>query len=610
MAARAANNGIMGAQPGKAYVNTRDTHVEAPRGRVQRALAEAVHDSLRPVLLAAAALYVGFAASHWYTLPRPEGAAIAAIEAASVIIALLLWWFVGSIARPSPCTYPVAVAINVLLLGNICARVVLTGGTHQGLTVLPLFVGVGFFFLSLPWMLSVLSGAVVTWAAATLAVGAAAELPQQRLAALAAVAIAVAVHVVRVRALTRVENLRYADELRAEELQVALDDSDSLRRQAEQTGRELQDSFDDLGESEARYRDIFDNAHDLIAAFQPDGAFVYANDAWGATLGYDAEELATLGLRDILAPGSVDPVVAAMDGLVDQPAGARIECDAVNKSGGVVSLEGHLGARVERGHPTTVRGIFRDVTERREIERLKEEFIATVSHELRTPLTSIQGALELVTAGAAGDIPDTVESLLTIAYENGHRLVKLVDDILDMSKIEAGEMAFHMQLVDVVSLARMSVEANAAFATQCGSVIRLSEEADASESDPICVHADPGRLVQVLTNLLSNAAKFSGPDTEVTVAVTALAARVRISVRDRGDGIPEAARARVFDKFMQLDGSSTRAQGGAGLGLAISKAIVQRLDGTIGFESEIGQGTTFHVELPRVDEGAVAQDTV
>jgi PAS domain S-box-containing protein len=591
-------------------VITRDTNIHAPRERVRRALAEAVHGSLRPVLLAAAALYVGFAASHWLTLPRPEGAIVAAIEAASVVVALLLWRLVGSIARPSPCTYPIGVAINVLLLGNICARVVLLRDPHQGLTVLPLFVGVGFFFLSLPWMVSVLAGAVVIWAASTAAIGAAEELPQQWFAALASVAIAAAVHVVRVRALTRVENLRYADELRAAQLQVALTVSDELREQAERTGADLQQSLSDLAQTEARYRDIFDNAHDLIAAFQPTGQFVYANDAWTGTLGYDAEELASLGIYDIVSPESVAPVLSRLDGLVDEATGARIECDVVAKDGRIVRLEGRLGASVERGRLTTVRAIFRDVTERREAERLKEEFIATVSHELRTPLTSIQGALELVTAGAAGTVPDTVASLLTIAYENGHRLVKLVDDILDMSKIEAGEMAFHMELVDVMSVARMSVDVNAPFAAQCNSVIRLDEPAGEVPHGPVYVTADAGRLGQVLTNLLSNAAKFSRQDTEITVTVTVLPSRVRISVRDVGEGIPEAARERVFDKFMQLDGSSTRAHGGAGLGLAISKAIVQRLGGTIAFESEVGEGTTFHVELPLADAGGVTRDTV
>ncbi len=242
----------------------------------------------------------------------------------------------------------------------------------------------------------------------------------------------------------------------------------------------------------------------------------------------------------------------------------------------------------------TVRGIFRDITQRREIERLKEEFIATVSHELRTPLTSIQGALELVADGAAGEIPDAAESLLKIAQGNGYRLLKIVNDILDISKIEAGEMPFTTAAVDIGALARMAIDANDRYAEQHGSYIRLESEL----ASRTYVRADADRLLQVLANLISNAAKFSPADTEITVVVETQGDDVRITVRDRGDGVPEAAREHIFGKFMQVDGSSTRAHGGTGLGLAISKAIVDRLSGTIGLDSESGHGTAFHVTLP------------
>ena len=572
----------------------RESDIGAPRERVRAALAGALHDSLRPVLLALAFLYVGFAVSHWFSLPRPQGTHIAALEAGSVVVALAMWWCVRQIPRPSVYTYPIAAAINVLMLTNVYTRVVLLGDGNEALTVLPLLVGVGCFFLSAPWVLAVMAVAISGWVVSAMVAQALPDVAEHGFVIVASVLLGIVIHVVRVRMLTRVENLRYADELRAAELQDALGDSDRSRNLAEQAERGLRKSLVALEESEGRYRDLFENAHDLIASFHPDGRFVYANAAWQATLGYDDAELAGLRLSDIVAAGHLDSVQDAADGLAGRPEGVRIECDFTAKGGRAIRVEGHLGARVVRDGPLTVRGIFRDITQRREIERLKEEFIATVSHELRTPLTSIQGALELVADGAAGDIPDAAESLLKIAQGNGYRLLKIVNDILDISKIEAGEMPFTTAAVDIGALARMAIDANDRYAEQHGSYIRLESEL----ASRTYVRADADRLLQVLANLISNAAKFSPADTEITVVVETRGGDVRITVRDRGDGVPEAAREHIFGKFMQADGSSTRAHGGTGLGLAISKAIVDRLSGTIGLDSETGHGTAFHVTLP------------
>ena len=572
----------------------RENNIEAPRERVRAALAGALHDSLRPVLLALALLYVGFALSHWFSLPRPQGAYIVALEGATVAMVLAMWWFVGRIARPSVCTHPLAAAINILMLTNVYTRVVLLRDAHEALTVLPMLVGVGFFFLSTPWMLAAMTAAISAWVASGAVAQALPDVAEHRFVIVASALLGIVVHVVRVRMLTRVEHLRHADELRATELQDALEDSDRSRNLAEEAERELRKSLEALGETEGRYRDLFENAHDLIASFYADGRFVYFNTAWGATLGYDDDELSILRLADIVAPQHLDVVMRATANLAVNPAGTRVECDFATKDGRVVSIEGHLSARILRDGPFTIRGIFRDITQRREIERLKEELIATVSHELRTPLTSIQGALELVTAGAAGEVPEAAESLLSIAYDNGHRLVRIVDDILDISQIEAGQMAFNMDLVDVSALLRMALDANDQYAQRHGSHIRLEDHLESRTY----VRADADRLLQVLANLLSNAAKFSPEGTEITLAVEARDDDIRITVQDRGDGVPEAAREHIFGKFMQVDGSATRAHGGAGLGLAISKAIVDRLAGTIGLDSESGRGASFHVTLP------------
>jgi signal transduction histidine kinase/DNA-binding response OmpR family regulator len=233
------------------------------------------------------------------------------------------------------------------------------------------------------------------------------------------------------------------------------------------------------------------------------------------------------------------------------------------------------------------------IGERKRIERLKDEFVATVSHELRTPLTSIVGALGLLTNSAAGKLPDPAPRLLTVAYTNSQRLVRLLNDILDIEKMESGKVVFDLKRVEVRLLLEQAIEANRGFAEGYDVRVRIDPASPAVD-----VRADADRLMQVVTNLLSNAIKFSPPGKEVVVAIETRSKTVRISVRDHGHGVPDEFKPRIFGKFAQADGTDARQKGGTGLGLSIVKEIVTRLDGTVGFEDAPGGGTIFHVELP------------
>ena len=247
------------------------------------------------------------------------------------------------------------------------------------------------------------------------------------------------------------------------------------------------------------------------------------------------------------------------------------------------------------GKPREIIGSWSDVSQRKEVERLKSEFVSTVSHELRTPLTSIKGSLGLIKAGAVGEIPEAQRSMLDIAYKNSDRLVLLINDILDMEKIEAGKMDFTMAPIDVVSLVESAIEANKGYGDEHGVGFVLADGASRT-----MVQGDEARLMQVLSNLMSNAAKFSPEGEQVEVSVSGGGGVVRVAVADRGDGIPEAFRKRIFERFSQADSSDTRSQGGTGLGLSITRGIVERHGGTIGFETETGKGTTFFFELPEI----------
>jgi PAS domain S-box-containing protein len=235
----------------------------------------------------------------------------------------------------------------------------------------------------------------------------------------------------------------------------------------------------------------------------------------------------------------------------------------------------------------------RDITERKHNERLKSEFVASVSHELRTPMTSIAGSLGLLTGGAAGPLTDGARRLLTIAHSNSQRLVRLINDILDIEKIESGKMVFALKPADIHALVEQVIEANRGFAEGFGVSVRL----DTGAAHAV-VRVDPDRMMQVITNLLSNAVKFSARGEEVVVDIENRGPSVRISVRDRGPGIPDDYKDRIFEKFVQVDASDTRQKGGTGLGLSIVKQIMLRFGGKVGFDCPAVGGTVFYLELP------------
>jgi signal transduction histidine kinase len=241
----------------------------------------------------------------------------------------------------------------------------------------------------------------------------------------------------------------------------------------------------------------------------------------------------------------------------------------------------------------------RDITERRRIERLHDEFVSTVSHELRTPLTSIVGSLGLVVGNAAGNLPEQASRLLTIALKNSQRLTRLINDILDISKMESGEVTFQMKCVDVRAVTEQAIEATRGFAESYDVQIAFDPTSPSTN-----VWADPDRLVQVLANLVSNAVKFSPGGSEVVVAIRDRGDAIRLSVRDFGPGIPDGFKPHIFEKFAQADASNARQRGGSGLGLSIVRHIVVRLGGIVGFEDAPGGGTIFYADLPRYSAGS------
>jgi signal transduction histidine kinase len=225
---------------------------------------------------------------------------------------------------------------------------------------------------------------------------------------------------------------------------------------------------------------------------------------------------------------------------------------------------------------------------------MKGEFVSVVSHELRTPLTSIMGALSLLNTNAVGELPSRARGMISIGLQNADRLLRLINDILDVEKIESGKMEYNFAPIGVRQLIEEAVQANKAFLDQFG--LSAMIEFDGEDDPMIC--GDEDRLVQVLTNLISNAAKYSPEHGTIRVGAVCRDGMTRLWVKDEGPGVPENFKDRIFQKFSQADASDTRRKGGTGLGLSIAKAIVEQHRGMVGYESERGRGTTFYFDLP------------
>lgn len=237
--------------------------------------------------------------------------------------------------------------------------------------------------------------------------------------------------------------------------------------------------------------------------------------------------------------------------------------------------------------------VIHDITELKRTEKLKNEFVSIVSHELRTPLTSIRGSLGLLVSGVMGTFSEKANKLLDIANNNCERLLLLINDILDIEKIEAGKMDFQIKPYDLNHLITESIAANKMYADKFGVSVDFIQP-----KSIIQVQVDSGRLMQVLANLISNACKFSPKGEKITVVMKQMNTNVRVSVSDNGSGIPEEFQSRIFQKFSQADSSDTRGKGGTGLGLNISKTIIEKLGGTLDFYSKPDEGATFYFDLP------------
>lgn len=352
-----------------------------------------------------------------------------------------------------------------------------------------------------------------------------------------------------------------------------------------------------LSDSANRLSAVINNIFDGIITIDEKGIIEAVNPAVEYIFGYSAEEAIGQNVKMLMTESyhrEFDIYLArqlSSGGKKVVRAGREVE--GRRKDGSIFPIE-LSASKIKIGQSQHFVGVVKDITERKQIELMQKEFVSTVSHELRTPLTSIRGSLGLVLGGVSGELPEKAKALLTIANNNSERLIHLINDILDMEKIAAGKMQFDFSVTNLVTVVQHAVDSNKGYADQLHVSLEFNPEPDSQ----VMVRVDEKRMAQVMANLLSNAAKYSPTNGRVTISLAASEKSVRISVHDHGKGIPDEFKPRIFDKFAQADSSDTRQKGGTGLGLNITKVIVEQHGGSIGFDSEEGKGTTFYVDLP------------
>lgn len=361
----------------------------------------------------------------------------------------------------------------------------------------------------------------------------------------------------------------------------------------------------DLDRLSSRHQRILEAVAEGVYGVDTEGRITFMNPAAGRLLGFTTDELIGRKAHEAFHE---DHGLVSQEGAALGASAPEAECHvmAAVKTGDVIRAgegryvrsDGHrFPVELTAAPKQDANGIagavvvFSDITERRELERMKEEFVSVVSHELRTPLTAIRGAIGLLAGGALGELPPTALRMVDLAQDNITRLSRLINDILDLERVQSGAIPLELGVHESADLVQTTLTALEPIASEADVVL-------VSDVPGGRVHGDADRLVQALTNLIGNAVKFSPPAGRVVVSAKLDDAHVTFTVRDEGRGIPAEQLESIFDRFQQVDSSDAREKGGSGLGLAITKSIVERHGGRIWVESKPGQGSAFHFTIP------------
>lgn len=371
-------------------------------------------------------------------------------------------------------------------------------------------------------------------------------------------------------------------------------DNNRLHRGLE---RAVEDRTRELRQETEWSRLLVTSVGDGIYGVDPEGRVTFVNPAAAEALGYVSEELEGRTAHTVFHATHPDGTPFPLDrcyvteAVVEQKTTHAEEDSYLRSDGLAVPVEVTATPLIDDGVAVGAVVVFRDVTQRREVDRMKSEFVSMVSHELRTPLTAIRGALGLIAGGAVGELNPKTRRMVEIALVSTDRLGRLINEILDIERIESGMLSMELAIQPCRPLVEAAAAQVQVLAEEAG--VRVSVGATEGQ-----VHADADRVVQTLLNLLGNAIKFSHRGGYVSVHTQVKGEFVEFAIRDDGRGIPEDKLDHIFDRFSQVDSSDAREKGGSGLGLSISRSIVERLGGRIWARNNPGVGATFLFTLP------------
>ncbi|HEY9608177.1 ATP-binding protein [Allocoleopsis sp.] len=378
--------------------------------------------------------------------------------------------------------------------------------------------------------------------------------------------------------------------------QQLIEQNHQLQREMQERQRSeaaLRQAGEALRESEERFRSAFDYASTGMLLIGLDLHWLKVNCALCDMLGYSESELLTTSSSDLIYPDDIDQHQNCLQQLLgNETQRCQTELRYCCKLGRIIWVFLSISlVRDTQGKPLYYVAQVQDITERRAIDQIKNEFISIVSHELRTPLTAIRGSLGLLATGIYDSKPEKARRMLEIALTDSERLVRLVNDILDLERLDSGKVALEKKVCDTAELMQQAVQTVQAIADQAPITLRLV---------PVSaqIWAAPDAIIQTLTNLLSNALKFSPPNSTITVTAQPHCDHILFQVNDQGRGIPADKLETIFGRFQQVDASDSRHKGGTGLGLAICRSIVQQHGGQLWAESTLGEGSTFYFTLP------------
>jgi PAS domain S-box-containing protein len=577
----------------------------AAEEHIQVALDRIVLGTLRPIAMGLSLLYLLFAVAHRLVLPADVWQVMTPVAGLTALVYGSGYVILNRRELSPEMAHPVGGAMALLVLVNTLLQLHLTGENRQTTNLLLLILGVGILFLDPGWFAVVVVATFLGWIFIVQTGAPDGEWLYFGFALVGATLLSAAVLFLRKRTFERIERLHLQDRMRQLELESALARTETARRGEADARHALEEAVDRLKESEDRFRRLAEATFEGVVVVR-DGVIRDANLRVAELFGYELDELQGRELALLVEEGDrgrvEDRVVAR-----DSPGDAPMEATGLTRGGHRFPLEIGFTEASWQGERAVVT-VLRDATRHKQAEevlreaaeeaeasnRAKSTFLANMSHELRTPLNAVIGFSNILRKNKHGSFSDRDVEYLDRIVSNGKHLLALINDVLDLSKIEAGRMDVVLEEVQLDTLIR---EVHHSFELQASRKgIDLLVEVPPSP-DP--VQADGHRLRQILINLVGNAVKFTSEGHVALRLVVGRNGRVplRIEVEDTGIGIPDHRLAEVFDPFQQVDASTSRKFGGTGLGLAISRSLCEIMRFRLSATSEEGRGSTFIVDL-------------